>query len=306
MKRAVVTGATSMVGVALTEECVHEGIEVLALVRKHSDRIIRLPQSELVTICECDLKEIEEFNIAKRYEVFYHLGWSHTDPHERNDAEMQEENILYTLNAVALAERLGCTKFIGAGSQAEYGLCDNVISPDTRCNPDTAYGVSKLAAGRLAEISCRQRKMKFAWGRIFSVYGRYDREQTMIMSAVKNMLLDKPTAFTGSEQLWDYLYSEDVGRAFYALGKSEKADGIYCIGSGKARELRDYIHIIESMLKTQHPSGIGKLPYAENQIMCLCADISKLTKDTGFVPRVSFEEGIQRTIQWIRDRKRDI
>ena len=44
--------------------------------------------------------------------------------------------------------------------------------------------------------------------------------------------------------------------------------------------------------------GIGKLPYNQNQVMYLCADIEELTKDTGFVPEYTFEKGIQETVAW--------
>ena len=46
--------------------------------------------------------------------------------------------------------------------------------------------------------------------------------------------------------------------------------------------------------------GIGELPYAPNQVMRLCADISSLAQETGFLPAVSFEEGIRRTIETMR------
>lgn len=47
--------------------------------------------------------------------------------------------------------------------------------------------------------------------------------------------------------------------------------------------------------------GFGDIPYSVNQVMNLDVDISKLKKDTGFHPEITFEEGIQRTIQWCRE-----
>lgn len=304
MNRVVITGATSMVGVALIEECIRNGTEVLALIHKYSDKVSRIPHSERIQICECNLDEMDSFltdqAVYDSYDVFYHLGWSHTDSCDRNDTVFQEENIKSTLNAVWLADHLGCKRFVGAGSQAEYGLCGDVISPYTSCNPKTAYGIAKLAAGRLAEIECIKCKMEYVWGRIFSVYGIYDREQTMIMSTIMHMISYQPTGFTPCEQVWDYLFTEDVGRAFWALGTSEQARGIYCVGSGEARELKSYINDIAELLHPMYELGIGNYPYNENQVMYLCADISKLTKDTGFVPMVTFKEGIKKTVQWVR------
>ena len=49
--------------------------------------------------------------------------------------------------------------------------------------------------------------------------------------------------------------------------------------------------------------GIGEVPYMPKQVMYLCADINKLTKDTGFVPEWSFEEGIKETVEWCRKQR---
>lgn len=46
--------------------------------------------------------------------------------------------------------------------------------------------------------------------------------------------------------------------------------------------------------------GFGEIPYQEKQVMYLCADISDLEKDTGFAPRVTFAEGIEKTVDWCR------
>ena len=79
---------------------------------------------------------------------------------------------------------------------------------------------------------------------------------------------------------------------------------IYVIGSGKVRELREYIQVMTNGVKFEKRVGLGDIPYAEKQVMHLEADISELTKDTGFVPQVGFEEGIERTIVYVRSTMR--
>ena len=66
MKRIVVTGATSMIGVALIEECVKNNIEVLAIVRGQSTRLGRLPKSALIEIAECSLDELHLLEIPDK------------------------------------------------------------------------------------------------------------------------------------------------------------------------------------------------------------------------------------------------
>jgi nucleoside-diphosphate-sugar epimerase len=72
------------------------------------------------------------------------------------------------------------------------------------------------------------------------------------------------------------------------------------VGSGCAIPLRDYILAIRDCIDPKLEVGIGELPYSEKQVMYLCADISELQKDVGFVPKYSFEDGIRETVEWYR------
>lgn len=302
MKRVVVTGATSMLGIALIEECVCNGIEVLAIVRRESSNLLRIPNSNSIKLIECNLNEFKELNgITEEYDVFYHFAWDYTSKEKRDNARCQDYNIEYTLDAVELAKKLGCHTFVGAGSQAEYGRVSNIITPSTSTNPENAYGIAKYAAGRLSGLLCRDLGIKHIWTRIFSVYGKYDNEGTMIRYAIEELLKGVKPSFTKSEQLWDYLYSKDAGRAFYLIGQYGSDKSVYCLGSGTVRTLEEYIKIINQMVNPNLTVGIGEKEYAYNQVMHLCADISSLTFDTGFKPIYKFEEGIAETIQWLKE-----
>ena len=107
-------------------------------------------------------------------------------------------------------------------------------------------------------------------------------------------------AFTKGEQQWDYLYSGDAAKALLLLGEKGHDGGVYCLGSGKARPLADYIGMIRDAIDPRLSVALGAVPYAPGQVMYLCADISDLEKDTGFAPRVTFAEGIEKTVDWCR------
>ena len=201
------------------------------------------------------------------------------------------------------AAKLGCRRFIGAGSQAEYGPLDlEKIGPDAPEHPTTAYGTSKLAAGKLSKLLCKELGMEWIWPRIFSVYGIYDKESTMVMTALRQFLAGEETAFTPGEQEWDYLYSRDAGNAFYLIGEKGKDGSIYCVGSGKAKPLREYIYQIRDAAAPDATPGIGKKAYGTQPVMHLCADISSLKNDTGFEPAYEFSSGIREMIRWMKER----
>lgn len=303
MKKVVITGATSMLGVALVKECIKNGVEVIAIVRKKSNNLDRLPISNLISIVESDLSELLSIddNLCEECDVFYHFAWDFTYRNKRDNAVCQETNIKYTLDAVELAKKMNCKMFVGAGSQAEYGRMSDAISPDTSVNPDISYGIAKYAAGKLSRIQCLDYGIKHVWTRIFSVYGPYDGKETMIMYTIKSLLNDEKPIFTKAEQVWDYLYCNDAAKAFYLIGLNGKDGAVYCIGSGQTKILKEYIEIIKNKINPNLPVGFGEKEYAKNQVMYLCADITNLTEDTGWIPEYTFEDGIQDTINWIKE-----
>lgn len=291
-----------MIGVALIEECLRHDIEIYAVVRSSSGKAGRLPFSDKIHLTDCSLEDLSDLpgRIPGGCDTFYHIAWGNTGEARNKSTELQSRNIFYTLQAVRAAAELGCRRFIGAGSQAEYGPMDvEKISPDSPVNPSTPYGASKLAAGHLAGMLCRELGMECIWPRIFSVYGKYEKETTMVASGLRKMLAGEPTEFTPAMQRWDYLYSRDAGRAFYLIGEKGKGGSVYCVGSGQARPLKEYIEEMAALTGAGKP-GIGAKPYPPGAVMNLCADIGTLTGDTGFIPEYTFEQGIRETIEWIK------
>ena len=291
-----------MIGTALINECIKKGIEVYAVLRASSGKKMRLPESEKLHMVDCSLEELETLpqKIMEKCDTFYHIARGNTGENRNSSTELQSRNIAYTLAAVKAAYALGCRRFIGAGSQAEYGPMDvDKISPDSPVNPTTPYGAAKLASGQLARMLCKELGMECIWPRIFSVYGIYEKETTMVASGLRKMLAGEKTSFTPALQRWDYLFSADAGRAYYLIGEKGKDGAVYCVGSGKAAPLKDYIEIMAELTGAEE-TGIGVRPYPVGAVMNLCADISSLTADTGFVPEYTFREGIRETITWLK------
>lgn len=296
MKRVVVTGATSMIGIALINECIKNNVEVLAIVRKNSERVSRIPKSELIKVYECDLSKLEDVIVDGTYDVLYHLAWNGTKKYERNNPIVQEKNITYTIQAVELAAKLGCKKFIGAGSQAEYGKVEGIISEDTGVMPDTAYGISKYAAGRLSERLCKQYGIIHIWARVFSIYGAYDNDETMLSYAMKCFSEKIIANFSAATQMWDYLYEEDAGKIFYLLGQCDLESKVYCVASGLSRPLKEYIMELQEAWNENAECAFA----AQNgvEIIGLQADITELIHDIDYTPETEFCDGIKKVVEY--------
>ncbi len=310
-KRVIVNGPTGAIGTALIKALLLEDIEVLAVYHESSKRAKAVLDNLGVEAVPCDLQRIRELpqiirdkGLETHYDCFYHLAWDGTFGDARNNMQGQESNIRYTLDAVETAYDLGCNTFVGAGSQAEYGRVEGFLRGDIPVNPENGYGIAKLCAGQMSRILCEQKKMKHIWTRILSIYGPGDGPNTMIMSTIRKLLDGEKPALTKGEQMWDYLYSEDAGRALALLGEKGVHGKVYPIGSGQARPLKEYIEILKNSINPELELGYGEIPYGPKQVMHLCADIRELQKDTGFVPAIPFDEGIWRTILWVENQNR--
>lgn len=297
MKTIALTGATSMLGVALINECIQANISVIAFIRPNSSQINRIPKSNLITIIECNLDNLNIFDVEEhKADVFYHIGWAFTDKINRNLNEKQIKNIQYTLDAVKLAKKLQCKRFVGTGSQAEFGIVSKKISSKTPINPLTPYGIAKYAAGKISYIECKNNNIDHIWVRVFSVYGKNDNEGTLINTLISNCAANIPMKFTKCEQMWDYLFETDAGKALFAIGEKGISNKNYCLGSGKGKKILSYINDVISIVNPNYIPLIGQVPYNPNQPMYLVADISELSQDTGWKPEVSFEEGIKKLL----------
>lgn len=136
--------------------------------------------------------------------------------------------------------------------------------------------------------------------RIFSIYGRYDRKESMIMTTVGKLLRNEYCRFTPSKQSWYYLYEDGAGRAFCLAAKEINESRVYCLASGTSMPLREYISAIRNVVAPNAKIGIGEIPYLAHPVMHLRADISDLQRETGWTPQITFEEGVKNVCEYLQ------
>jgi len=306
IRKAIVTGPTGAMSSALCLFLAQQGIEVYAVCRPGSKRLSNIPNHPKVRVVYCDLRDLAKLRelISSGADAFFHLGWQSNIGDGKNDMPSQICNIQYTIDAVRIAKELGCSVFIGAGSQAEYGRSDSILTPKTPCFPENGYGMAKLCAGHMSRIEAEKIGIDHIWMRILSVYGPGDVSTTLVSSMILQLLNRKKPALTAGEQIWDFIYSEDAAQALYLAAKHGVSGSIYPLGCGKSQPLRSYIETIRDAIDPTLPLGFGEIPYGPQQVMHLEVDISALNRDTGFVPKTDFKDGIQKTIQWAENEKK--
>ena len=293
-KGAIISGATGMVGIALTKYLLKNDYFVLLLIRKKSikPKSIDVNNKNLM-IVDCSLSDYatlqihENFNV--KFESFYHLAWAGTFGPNRDDANLQVKNVEYTLDAIRLAKQFGCKSFVGLGSQAEYGIRQDYISEEDKVNPSTCYGISKYTAGKLGAFEAKKNKIKFNWCRLFSAYGPYGLSQSVlnyVVSSLKNGISPK---LGPCQQAWNYIHVDDVACCLFLVAQKGKDGDVYNIASDDQRTLKDYIETIHS----QYHSEI-EINYSNSCTVSfnLLVKTDKLKNELGFKPKHSFDKEI--------------
>lgn len=280
------------------------GAEVAVLVRPESD-LSRLAEArERVQLVRGDLWNlagVADAVKASRPEVVFHLGWAGVTGDRRSDPAQLTRNVTASLDLLELASEAGCRCWIGVGSQAEYGLSDDVLTEELPLRPATPYGVGKAAVGMLTQKLCELYGMRYVWLRLLATYGPGDDERHLIPGVIRRLLARTRPPLTAGEQLWDYLYVADAAEAIYRTAKIESVQGVFNLGSGDARPVRAIVERIRDLIDPSLPLGFGEINYPPNQVTRLQADITRLRSAIEWTPQTPLEEGLRRTVEWYRE-----
>lgn len=302
MKSVIVTGATSFIGVSLTNQLIQKGFRVLAVVRPNSPNLYRLRESNALRVIELDMDGIMTLpkTVSKKQDMFFHLAWEGTRTPYRDSSELQEKNYICSMNAVAAAAALESGVFIGIGSQAEYGNFNGRADENYRTKPLTEYGKAKLKAFRDGSELANRLGMDYIWSRIFSVYGEYDYPSTLVMSCIRKMLNNEDIPLSHCVQKWDYIYVDDVASALCKLGEKGRNGEVYNIASGFTRPLKQYVLEIRDIIGSSSKLDFGAIPYDQEGPVNLEPVVDKLKNELNWITTTDFETGVKRVIQYMK------
>lgn len=281
-----------MLGLALLKECVDNDVCAIAIIRPNSFGKSKLPKSNLIKVIECDISNYKNYCPDESADCFYHLAWQGTSPQDRNNKSIQDANVQYTVDAVHLASRFHCKKFIGAGSQAEYGIQMKKIDAHSTPNPVSAYGHAKLIASEKCKTCCQSLNIICIWTRIFSVYGIHDRPDSLINYALRCAISGEKAVFSKALNKWDYLFESDAAAILLLLGKKIVNHSTFCLASGISKPLMSYIEEIWEIVGTNKNYEFTEKLSQVN----LDVDVSDLFNTIEYSPKVSFRNGIQQII----------
>lgn len=292
----VITGYTGFLGSALRDAILAANSEdgIYAVCRSRHQGQMTFP--ERVTPVWAEMEEYAALHQSVPHaDVFIHCSWGGADHAKRDDKEVHQQNVLYSLDAIRAAAQMGCKVFVETGSQAEYGATNEKQTEDMECKPFSEYGKAKLDMWHQGKQLAEQLGMRYIHLRIFSMYGAKDHPWSMIMQCLQKMQTNERIELSACTQNWNYVYVDDAAKMIVGLCKAymqqpDIPSGIYNIASEDTRPLKEFVEEMRAFTRTQSEIEYGA--FKPQTVVVLQPSIEKIKKyvTTNFIP---FGIGIQ-------------
>lgn len=297
------TGANGFIGTALCRVLSDDGVKVIAVVRNEEENVRNIEKIEGLSIVYCDLSEFK--NLATviadiDFDVFYHLAWIGSAGPLRGDIDVQMKNVQYTCDTVKACADLGCKRMVFASSIMEYEI-GALMATDSTPDINTLYSSAKAAANYMARTIAASMGVDYIRAVISNVYGPGESSPRLVNTSLKKLLKGEHCSFSPGEQIYDFIYITDAAKSFVAIGDKGVANRTYYIGSRNPKPLKEFLCKMRDQVNPTIELGLGDLPFNGISLTYEEFDVNAVEKDTGFVPEVTFEQGIKNTIDWIKE-----
>ncbi|MFA6832857.1 MAG: NAD(P)-dependent oxidoreductase [Bacteroidaceae bacterium] len=300
----IVTGACGFVGSALVKELLsHNKTEKVLCIDKikNESRIPNDPRIEFLSLSIDSIDSLTDLIHGETYDVFYHYAWVGSAGPLRMDEKVQTQNALWNVNCLREAKKVGCKKFVAAGSIMEFEVHAVMYAQGTKPGMAYIYGVGKVLAHELCKPIANELGIDLVWAYITNAYGVGESSPRFINTTMRKIIHGERLEFTAGTQNYDFLYIDDVARAFRLLGEKGKANRGYIIGSGNARPLKKFILEMTNSNCPDNPPHFGDVPFTGTNLPLETFSTKPIEEDCGFKSEISFAEGTRRTMEWLKE-----
>lgn len=295
--KAFVTGASGFVGSYLVKVLIDEGHEVLCL-KRPSSNLSKLDDYVSKVRWVDNTDNWKESLVAFQPDIIYHLAWDGVTAKERSVWQKQIGNIIFQQELLDATLAAGSKKYVGIGSQAEYGNFKNKIDESYPVCPMSAYAAAKVAALDIVRAFCEINQIEWYWFRLFPLFGPHESDQWLIPSLIKNIFTQESMDFTPGEQKLPYLYVGECAKAIKAAITADGHSGVYNICSDNPLALKELVARIRDKVRPDFKLNFGAFPYRYGQSMYMEGDTTALRRNVYNIVTSDFEQRLSETIDY--------
>ncbi|WP_404479994.1 NAD-dependent epimerase/dehydratase family protein [Novosphingobium sp. BL-52-GroH] len=324
----LVTGAAGFIGAAVSEALLARGQAVVGIDSLNDYYPVSLKQARLDRLAAnhgdrfefrrldfSDAAALSETLAPFRFETIVHLGAQAGVRYSlENPGAYVASNLAGHVNMLELARARGIAHMVYASSSSVYG--GNAKLPfaveDRADHPVSLYAATKKADELMSETYAHLFRIPLTGLRFFTVYGPWGRPDMAMWKFAERILTDRPIdVYNHGEMHRDFTYVDDiVGGVLACLdrppaddgaakaGGSVKPHALYNIGNNRSEHLLRLIEVLEDALGRKATRNL--LPMQPGDVPATYADITALTRDTGYAPSTPIETGVPRFADWFR------
>ncbi len=302
--KVLVTGGAGFVGSHIVDALVENGHETVVVDNLRSGHEGNVRSDVPVHNLDIRSPELGRLLESERPEVVCHHAAQTTVKGSTSDPKYDADvNIMGMINLLQGCVSAGVRKvtFSSSGGTV-YGNTQNLPVKETEpLDPVSPYGITKVAGEQYIEYFASNFDLKYTIMRYSNIYGPRDHASSehVITVFIDRLLAGKtPVIHWDGEQSKDYLYVADCVAANLAVltaGDNE----VYNIGSGQPLSVNQIFRELTRQMGVDVQPEYG--PKRAGDVRAFYLDISKAQQQLGWTPRVSFEEGLARTIHSYRD-----
>ena len=244
-------------------------------------------------------KKLEK-KLSKNFNFVVNLG-GYVDHSDRK--KTFKSHFLGVKNLASIFLNKSIQSFVQIGSGGEYGKSKSPHKEIHKGKPISVYYKAKLlATTHLLKLN-KTKKFPVSIIRLYQAYGPRHDFNRFIPIIIQSCLKNKRFPCSEGKQFRDFIFVDDVVDAIIKSLKSSKASGqIFNIGSGKPFKIKDIIKKINEKIKKGYPL-YGKIKLRKDEEIKTFPSIAKAKKLINWRPKVSFQHGLQKTINFYNSRK---
>lgn len=310
METYLVTGGAGFIGSNIVEELLKKGHKV-----KIIDSFITGTRENIepfkndIELIEDDIRNIDAVKkAAKGADYVLHQAALRSVPKSVDDPTLTNDiNVSGTLSVFLASKEAGVKRVVYASSSSVYGDCDQFPEKEEFMpKPISPYAVSKLAGEYYGYTFTKTFGLEVVSLRYFNVFGPRQNPESkysaVIPAFIARMIEGKPPIIEGDgEQSRDFTYVKNVADANLAAAKAKDVGGeVFNIACQNAYSILDIVNGINGLLgKVLEPEFA---PTRRGDVRKTMADISKMKDLLKIEPKVDFDTGLKKTVEWFQSK----
>lgn len=295
---AVVTGGAGFIGSHMVDLLIDRGYKVRVIDNLSGGRLSNLSQHSACTdvvVEQVDIKTIEpNASVFAQSDIIFHFaGIGDIVPSIEHPIDYMATNVQGTVRVLEAARHAGIRKFVYAASSSCYGIAEVPTREDHPIRPQYPYALSKLMGEQSVLHWHEVYHLPVNCIRIFNAYGTRSRTSGTYGAVfgvfLRQKLAGVPFTVVGDgTQRRDFLYVSDVAEAFLAAADTAHVGEVWNLGAGTPQSINKLVQLLGG--------AVIHIPKRPGEPDCTWADISKISHQLGWKPKVSFEEGVRRVL----------